>query len=97
MSASLWYKPTEPNQEASKPDREQEQTKFTKPDEQSMDQLENISQKTNNRKLTWINCNGSPQSPVYKLQTILYSQQNYKQKQNGRNTVSDTTANENMG
>ena len=28
------------------------------------------------------------------LQTILYSQQNYKQKQNGRNTVSDTTANE---
>ena len=61
MSVSLRYKETEPN-EANKPEREQEQTKFAKPDEQSMVQLENISQKTSNLKLTKIICNGSPQS-----------------------------------
>ena len=34
MSVSLRYKPTESN-EANKPEREQEQTKFAKPDAQS--------------------------------------------------------------
>ena len=54
MSVSLQYKPAEPNG-ANKPES-------PKPDEKSMVELENISQKSNNRKLTRVNCNGSPQS-----------------------------------
>ena len=64
------------------PEIKREQTKFAKPgDEQAMLQLENISQKTNNRE--------------FKLRrTILYPQQIIS-KENGRN-VSDTMANENV-
>ena len=47
MSTSLRHEPTKPN-EANKHEGEQEQTKFAIPDEQSMVQLENMPQKTNN-------------------------------------------------
>ena len=51
MRTSLRQEPTKPNK-ANKPEREQEQTKFAKPDEQFMVQLENMSQETNNREFT---------------------------------------------
>ena len=44
MSTSLQREPTKPN-ESNKPEGEREQTKFAKPEEQSMVQLENMSQK----------------------------------------------------
>ena len=57
-----------------------EQTKFAKPDEQSMVHLENMSQKTNNREFTQRPITMARLGHNGNLQTILYSQQNYKQR-----------------
>ena len=88
MTTSLRHEPTKPN-EVNKPEREQEQTKFARPDEQSMVKLENMSQKNDNREFTQRPITMARPSHNVNLQTMLHLQPNCKQTKQSKHCQRD--------
>ena len=86
--------PSKPS-EAHNPEREREQAKFAKPDDQFNGSVRKHVAKANNRGFTQRTTAMARLSHNVNLQTILNTQQIYKQRKWSKR-VSDTTADENM-